>query len=268
MCGADGIPASFLKYCKKELSTPLYILWRSSLDHGSIPKDLLLVLICPIHKGGNRSVPKNYRPVALTSHLVKMFERVMRRSLVNQLEGNNYLPAEQHGFRAKRSTLTQFLSFWDSILDKLEEGVGVDIIYTDFSKTFDKVETGVLLHKVKECKITGKVGLWLSSFLDSNSRQQAVLVDGCVSDLSPVISGVPQGTVLGPVLFLIHILDIACGLSEGTRATSFADDTRVQRGVVTSQDCSRLQTDLQCIYNWAKKVNMHFNSDVFECLRF
>ena len=79
-------------------------------------------------------------------------------------------------------------------------------------------------------------GLWLSTFLDSNSRQQAVLVDGYVSDLSPVISGVPQGTVLGPMLFLIHIIDIACGLSEGTRATSFADDTRVQRGVVTSQD--------------------------------
>ena len=119
----------------------------------------------------------------------------MRIYLVNYLESNSYLPDdEQHDFRTQRSTLTQLLFFWNSIIDKLEEGTGVDIIYTDFSKAFDKVETGVLLHKIKDCRISGKVGLWLSSFLDANSRQRAVQVDGCVSDLSPVISGVPQGT--------------------------------------------------------------------------
>ena len=89
-----------------------------------------------------------------------------------------------------------------------------------------------------------------------------------MSSLSPVVSGVPQGTVLGPVLFLIHIRDIATGLSQGTTATSFADDTRVQRGVSSHQDCSDLQADLNLIYSWAEEVNMHFNSDKFECLRF
>ena len=130
------------------------------------------------------------------------------------------------------------------------------------------METGVLLHKIKDCNIKGKVGCWLASFLDPSSRQQTVVVDGVVSSLSPVISGVPQGTVLGPVLFLIHIRDIASGLSSQTTATSFADDTRVQRGVRSDQDCSDLQTDLQAIYDWATEVNMHFNSDKFECLRF
>jgi hypothetical protein len=105
----------------------------------------------------------------------------------------------------------------------------VDVIYTDFSKAFDKVETGVLLHKLKECGISGKVGCWLAAFLDSGARQQAVVVNGRVSSLSPVVSGVPQGTVLGPVLFLIHIRDIANGLSSRTTASSFADDTRVNR---------------------------------------
>ena len=266
--GADGIPAKLLKLCRKELAKPLYILWRASLDKGSIPSDLLLVLICPVHKGGSRGVPKNYRPVALTSHIVKVFERVVRKSLVDHLEKNGYFPDGQHGFRALRSTLTQLLSFWDSILEKLEDDAGVDVIYTDFSKAFDKVETGVLLHKIKDCKVTGKVGCWLASFLDSESRQQAVVVDGAVSSLSPVISGVPQGTVLGPVLFLIHIRDIASELSPSSLATSFADDTRVQRGVRTQQDCEDLQDDLQRIYNWSNSVNMHFNSEKFECLRF
>ena len=153
--GADGVPASLLKNCRRELSKPLFILWRASLDQGLIPADLLLVLISPVHKGGSRGLPKNYRPVALTSHIVKVFERVMRRALVKHLEENGLLPNGQHGFRAFRSTLTQLLSYWDTILGELEQGHGVDVIYTDFSKAFDKVETGVLLHKLKYCGIAG-----------------------------------------------------------------------------------------------------------------
>ena len=265
--GADGIPASLLKTCRSELSRPLFILWRASLDQGLIPSDLLLVLISPVHKGGSRGLPKNYRPVALTSHIVKVFERVIRRALVKHLEDNDLLPNGQHGFRAFRSTLTQLLSYWDTILEELEQGNGVDIIYTDFSKAFDKVETGVLLNKLKECGITGKVGCWIAAFLDSNARKQAVVVDGRVSSLAPVVSGVPQGTLLGPVLFLIHIRDIANGLSERTTASSFADDTRVKRGIHSPEDCSSLQADLGTIYGWASQVNMHFNSDKFECMR-
>ena len=131
-----------LKTCRKELSRPLFILWGASLDQGLIPADLLLVLISPVHKGGSRGIPKKYRPVALTSHIVKVFERVIRRSLVKHLEENNLLPDGQHGFRAYRSTLTQLLSYWDTILEELEQGHGVDVIYTDFSKAFDKIESG------------------------------------------------------------------------------------------------------------------------------
>ena len=108
----------------------------------------------------------------------------------------------------------------------------------------------------------------LPPFLYSRYRKQAVIVDGRVSPLIPVLSGVPQGTVLGPVLFLIHIRNIASGLSQATSATSFADDTRVQRGVKTAGDCADLQADLNHIYQWATAVNMQFNSEKFECLRF
>ena len=167
--GADVVPAALLKTCRKELSKPLYVLWRATLDHGFIPPDLLLVLVSPVHKGGSRGTAKNYRPVALTSHLIKVFERVMRKVLVSHLERHGHLPDSQHGFRAFRSTLTQLLSYWDSILNDMELGNGVDVIYTDFSKAFDTVETGVLLHELKTCGVTGKVGCWLASFLDSKT---------------------------------------------------------------------------------------------------
>ena len=128
--GADGVPSSLLKTCRGELKKPLYILWRSTLDLGYIPPDLLLVLVCPVHKGGSRSSPKNYRPVALTSHITKVFERMVRKVLVSHMERYGLLPDGQHGFRALRSTLTQLLSYWDNILDQLEQGKGVDSCWT------------------------------------------------------------------------------------------------------------------------------------------
>ena len=110
--GADGVPACLLKFCRKELSKPLHILWRASLDKGLIPSDLLLVLISPVHKGGGRRIPKNYRPVALTSHIMQVFKMVIRIALVRHLEDSNLLPDGQHGFRALSSTFfLLFLSF-------------------------------------------------------------------------------------------------------------------------------------------------------------
>ena len=198
-----------------------------------------------------------------------MEERVLRGELVKHVEKLRLLPDGQHGSRAMRSTLTQLLSHWDSILDGLERGDGVDAVYLDFSKAFDKVETGVLLHKLRDGKVLGKVGCWLAAFLDSAHRQQAVAVDGRLSSLSPVISGVPQGTVLGPILFLIHISDIARDVSASTTTTSYVDDTRVTRSMVDiGSDCQSLQDDLTSIYHWAEDVNMTFNSDKFECLRY
>ena len=178
---------------------------------------------------------------------------------MNHLEANDLLPDGQHGFRAKGSFL---------LLDQMEEGKGVDAIYTDFAKAFDKCETGVLLHKLKECGIRGKVGCWLAAFLDSSVRQQAVGVDGRLSSLVPVVSGVPQGTVLGPCLFLVHLIGISMNLSNGTTASSFADDTRVQRGIAGEEDCEVLQQDLDSIYTWAEEVGMVFNAGKFELLRF
>ena len=117
--GADGVPAALLKNCCNELKHPLFLFWRSSMDTGCIPPDLLLVLVSPVHKGGSRGIAKNYRPVALTSHIVKVFERVLRKSLVSHLKTSGFLPNGQQGFRSMRSTLTHLLSFWDTMLTNL-----------------------------------------------------------------------------------------------------------------------------------------------------
>ena len=155
---------------------------------------------------------------------------------------------------------------YDSILDGLKDGQGVDCVYLDFSKAFDEVETGVLLHKLRDSKVLGKMGVWLAKFLDPEFRKQAVAVEGRLSDLSPVISGVHQGTVLGPILFLLHISCIARDVSQETHITSYVDDTRANRSIAdTNDDCAALQADLEAIYRWDEGVNMVFK---FEMLRY
>ena len=126
----------------------------------------------------------------------------------------------------------------------------------------------MLLHTLKECGVQGRLGLWISGFLDPTSRMQSVGVDGRISNLVPVKSGVPQGTVLGPILFLVHIRGIGLNLSDGTFVSSFADDTRVQRGTRALADCDQLQGDLNRIYSWANQVNMVFNGSKFEWIRY
>ena len=110
-----------------------------------------------------------------------------------------------------------------AVFDGLEHGSGVDCIYLDFSKAFDKVDTGVFLHKLKDARVLGKTGKWLAAFLNQDKMQLAVAVDGHISQLSPVITGVPQGTVLGPILFLLHISDIASNTSADTATSSYVD---------------------------------------------
>ena len=133
----------------------------------------------------------------------------------------------QHGSRSKRSCLSQLLEHQEEILRILETGENIDVIYLDFLKAFDKVDIGILLRKAKGLGITGKLGRWINSFL--TGRQQVVLVNGKKSQVSDVISGVPQGTVLGPILFLIYISDISEGVKSNIKV--YVDDTKVKRGI-------------------------------------
>ena len=149
--GPDGIPAILLKKCRDSLSEPLTILWQKSLKSGQIPSVFKLAHVIPVHKpGSSREAAENYRPVSLTSHLVKTFERIIKKTLQNFLEATLALKDNQHGFREKRSCLSQLLAHYDQVLKGLEEGHNVDTVFLDFSKAFDKVDKGILCRKMKQ----------------------------------------------------------------------------------------------------------------------
>ena len=167
----------------------------------------------------------------METDLIKTFERVIKQQLVANLEHYERLNNIQHGFRQGRSCLSQLLQHYDKLLDMLEEGNNADVIYLDFSKAFDKVDHGLLLRKMKKLGISGKVGKWVLNFL--KERYQQVIVKNEKSLKSKVASGVPQGSVLGPLLFLIMINDIDEGID--SHISLFADDTRISRNI-SSED--------------------------------
>ena len=204
--GRDGFPAILLKNCKKHLITPLEYFWRKCLDTGHIPAQLKQSIITPIHKGDSRSVPANYRPVSLTSHIIKVFEKVLRNNIIKHLDKNRLFNDSQHGFRLGLSCLSQLLEHFDTLLTMLEDGSNADLVYLDFSKAFDKVDLAIVLSKLRCLGSNGKVHEWIKSFL--SNQQQFVAVNGDLSNPQSVISGVPQGSVMGPSIFLVLIGDI------------------------------------------------------------
>lgn len=263
--GPDHLPAILLKQCALEVSVPLLTFYRESLASGVVPQLLRSARITPIYKGGSRGEAKNYRPIALTSHLVKTLEKIIVSKITTFLESTNQLNKGQHGFRRGRSCLSQLLAHYERIISALESNTVLDVIYLDFAKAFDKVDHGVLLHKLRDMGISGRLGLWISEFL--TNRTQFVAVGGSCSDVSPVVSGVPQGSVLGPLLFLIHIHDIDHNITHST-VTSFADDTRISKTINNQDDAVLLQKDLDTIYQWAATNNMAFNNAKFEHLTY
>ena len=263
--GPDQFPAMLLKKCATELSVPLHMMFRRSLDSGVIPQQLKCAKVTPIYKGESRAETKNYRPVALTSHIIKTLEKLLVKNISEYLEQNDKMNQDQHGFRSGRSCLSQLLAHHQKVLTSLENNKDVDVVYLDFAKAFDKVDHGILLHKTRDLGILGKLGVWLHSFL--TDREQVVAVDGALSKTSSVMSGVPQGSVLGPLLFLIHISDINNYVKYSSVA-SFADDTRVLKEVSSKDDADLLQADLAALYLWAEQNNMSFNNTKFEHLNY
>ena len=262
--GPDGVPAILLKKCKASICKPLISLYRCCLDQGITPTKLRHSHIVPIFKSGHQGLAVNYRPISLTSHIIKILEKIVRNEISNHLEVNNLYNPGQHGFRQGRSCLSQLLEHYEKILRILEEGWNVDTIYLDFSKAFDKVDHSILIDKLKILGITGKIENWIKSFL--SGRQQQVIVNGFLSDPVLVKSGVPQGSVIGPLLFLVLISDIDKDVSSCT--SSFADDTRVMKSILNEEDCRVLQSDLLKVFNWSTDNNMTFNDSKFELLRY
>ena len=260
-CGEDDIPAIILKKCKASLSYPILLIWQESFRRGYIAKQFKKQIITPVHKKNSKAEPSNYRPIALTSHLIKIFERIIKKQLTLHLESNNLMCKCQHGFTKGKSCLTQLLLHIDTILNNLLENKDVDVIYLDFAKAFDKVDHQILLKKLFAYGVRGKLLTWLNCYL--TNRWQTVVINGEHSYPAKVISGVPQGTVLGPILFIIYLNDLSSCIKNSV-VSSFADDTRLKMAINTTDDTSLLQADLTSSIQWSEANNMELHQQKFE----
>ena len=253
--GPDNIFPRLLKECSLQLAIPLEILFRSTLIDGIVPNDWKEANITPLYKKGPRNLAENYRPISLTSVVCKVMESILKDKIMAFIIDNNLLKMSQHGFMPKRSCLTNLLEFFEIVTKSVDEGNPVDIIYFDFSKAFDTVPHIRLLKKLESFGICGKVLKWVKSWLEN--RTQRVVINGSKSEWAEVTSGVPQGSVLGPLLFLLYIDDIDDGLT--SNISKFADDTKIYKEVSTIVDNISMQKDIDRMVKWAETWQMKFN---------
>ena len=256
-CGPDGIPSRILKELADIIAGPIAALFNCSLQLGEVPSDWKKANISPIFKKGSKSMAANYRPISLTAVLCKLMESFIRDHVMTHLMENKLLTAKQHGFICGRSTVTQLLKYLDDCAKCVASGKVVDAIYLDFEKAFDTVPHRRLLEKLKAYGITGEIFHWISNYL--RGRTQVVLVNGTESEIGGVSSGVPQGLVLGPLLFVLYINDMLDNITSDSLL--FADDTKVYRQICSKEDALKLQADIDLMKEWTDKWLLRFNAD-------
>ena len=254
--GPDNISAIFLKQCRSELKTSICALFNRSLKEGIVPVEWRKSNVVPVFKNKNSDDDiTNYRPISLLSIISKVLERLIHKHLYSKLSHKFY--KNQHGFLQGKSTCTQLVSFVHEIGKILDQSKQVDIIYMDFSKAFDSVPHNLLIDKLKHNGICGSVLKWFESYLCN--RYQRVTIEGFVSDWLPVKSGVPQGSILGPLLFLLYINDLP-DVVRNSDVALFADDTKLYLEVTNIENCRDVQLDLESLHQWSLKWKLSFNA--------
>ena len=258
--GPDGLSARVLKECSSEISPMLALIYNESLAQGTVPDDWRQANVAPVFKKGEKYNAANYRPVSLTCICCKTLEHIIVSNINKHLAFKSILADCQHGFRSQRSCETQLVQFYHDMVSNLDGAQDrgqkqTDVIIMDFAKAFDKVPHRRLLYKLGYYGIRGSSHKWISSWL--SERSQKVVLDGQASDPVPVVSGVPQGSVLGPVLFLIFINDVPDNIRSSVRL--FADDCVLYRNIKSPIDCQILQDDLNSLSQWETDWQMKFN---------
>ena len=249
-----------LKESSSEIAPILALIYNETLAQGTVPDDWRQANVAPIFKKGEKYDAANYRPVSLTCICCKTLEHIIVSNINKHLAFESILADCQHGFRSQRSCETQLVQFFHDLVSNLDRALNrnhrqTDVIIMDFAKAFDKVPHRRLLYKLDYYGIRGSTHKWITSWL--SGRYQKVVLDGQASDPVPVLSGVPQGSVLGPVLFLIFINDLPENIRSSVRL--FADDCVLYRNIESPTDCQILQDDLNRLAQWEADWQMKFN---------
>ena len=253
--GPDKLKPLLLRELREEIAPIIQIIFDRSLKTGKLPADWMKANVMPVFKKGDKSLAANYRPISLTCILCKVLEHILASNIVKHLDGQGILYDLQHGFREKRSCETQLIMLIEDLARNASVGKQTDIILLDFSKAFDKVNHSKLLWKLHQYGIRGHVLNWVRAFL--GSRSQRVVIEGEESESIPVTSGVPQGSVLGPILFLIYINDLPDEVCSQVRL--FADDTALYLTMESEDSGPTLQSDLDILSMWETRWDMEFN---------
>ena len=255
--GPDKLHSRILKELYSVLDKPLAILFQNTLKKGKLPDEWKHAIVTAIFKKGDKRKPNNYRPVSLTCIICKIIESIIRDKIMEYMESNNLFSNKQFGFLNGRSTVLQLLTVLDKWTKIIDEGGTIDCVYFDFKKAFDKVPHQRLIHKAEQYGIKGDIINWIKSFLDS--RTQQVVINGELSEPKNVTSGIPQGSVLGPLLFVIFINDLPDQVKSDMFL--FADDTKIFRRISTKQDEVILQEDINEMMKWADQWQLEFHPD-------
>ena len=255
--GPDKITPRLLKANAESMSVPLTWLFNKSLAEGAIPPDWKLANVTPIFKKGSKCAPSNYRPVSLTSSPCRIMESCMRDAITDHLTKNALIKDTQHGFMRRKSCTTNLLHFLERLTRELDAGNPIDVVYLDFAKAFDKVPHRRLLAKLQAHGIHGQVLSWFEEWL--RDRRQRTVLNGEASEWEPVASGVPQGSVLGPLAFVVFINDLDDETDKISICSKFADDTKCGQVIKSDNDVVILQECLDNLVNWADKWGMQFN---------
>ena len=253
--GPDQLPPRVLKELASKISKPLTKIYKKSVETGTLPENWRKANITPIFKKGKKCDASNYRPVSLTSVCSKLLEHIIVKHLLSHLNKLKILSPSQHGFRAKMSCETQLVGFVQELAQNMVGGGQTDIVLMDFAKAFDKVAHVRLLRKIHHYGIRGNLHSWIQQFL--TTRHQRVILENDYSDWTSVDSGVPQGTVLGPLLFLCYINDLPDHVDSQVRL--FADDAVIYRKISSEDDNKKLQKDLDSLVTWENTWQMAFH---------